>query len=164
MNRFTLVAGAFVLLSGAANAESAGCAAVLQAGQQAVTVQIHQEDTTIPGPAPVHSLTCLSDFFSGRGLDIFSSLPSFSSLVNDLEGKLCTAVQQAWQSAIGSAQCGLTVSSYNLGFGLPGGGNFCPSLNIGGGGTQLLGLSGGLGNNGSGGFYLRGHTSVPDGY
>lgn len=139
-----------------------GCAAVAQAAAQAVNAQIATEDRTIAAPQSVTGLTCLDDFFNGIGLDIFSNF-NMANLVQTLTGQLCAAVRNAWQNAIGSAECGLSVNGFNLGFGA-GGGTVCPALSIGGGGPNLLSTGVGYGA-GAGNFAtVPGHVQLPLGY
>ena len=147
----------------ASNGASQGCTALAQAGVDAATAQIAAEDQTIQAPQSVRSLTCLDSFFNGTGLDLLVNLTNFSSLIGSLEGQLCAAVTNAWRSTLGSAQCGLTVSGFNLGFGGLGGGSFCPRLNIGGDGSQLANLGVGYGG-GQTGFTVNGVQQLPSGY
>lgn len=149
----------------AANGASQGCATLAQAGADAATAQIAAEDQTIQAPQSVRNLTCLDSFFNGTGLDVLVNLANFGNLVGALQGQLCAAVTNAWRSTLGNAQCGLTVSGFNLGFGAGGlgGGNFCPRLHIGGNGSQLANIGIGAGG-GQTGFYLNGVQQLPSGY
>ena len=147
----------------AANNASQGCAALAQAGADAATAQIAAEDQTIQAPQSVRNLTCLDGFFNGTGLDVLVNLANFGNLVGAFQGQLCTAATNAWRSTLGNAQCGLTISGFNLGFGGLGGGNFCPRLNIGGNGSQLANLGVGYGN-GQTGYYVNGVQQLPSGY
>lgn len=146
-----------------ANGASQGCAALAQAGVDAATAQIAAEDQTIQPPQSVRGLTCLDGFFNGTGLDVLVNLANFGNLVGALQGQLCAAVTNAWRSTLGSAQCGLSVSGFDLGFGGLGGGNFCPRLNIGGNGSQLANFGVGTGGAQSG-FYVNGVQQLPSGY
>ena len=83
-------------------------------------------------------------------------------LLDAVQGQLCAAVNQAWQSALGSAQCGLTVSGFNLGFGGFGGGVMCPRLSFGGGGPPIGSI--GTGANTTGSLYVNGSPLPPSGY
>lgn len=147
-----------------AQGASQGCAALAQAGVDAATAQIAAEERTIQAPQSVRGLTCLDGFFNGTGLDVLVNLADFGNLVGTLRGQLCAAVTNAWRSTLGSVQCGLTVSGFDLGFGGLGlgGGTFCPRLNIGGNGSQLINL--GVGTGGQSGFYLNGVQQLPSGY
>ena len=161
--------GAAVSVPLQALAQSPGCAALIQAGADAVAAQTAAEDRVLRQPRSVRELTCLDDFFSGGGLNILTNMTDFSSLMSNLGGQFCAAVRNVWQSEIGSAQCGLTVSGFDLGFGRGGGGGaFCPSLNIGGGGSALFNAgasaSGGVGRGTGSGVYVNGRQQLPAGY
>jgi hypothetical protein len=118
-----------------ANAAAAGMAATIQADNQ-----------TITQPQSVVNLSCLGDFFNGTGLNLVTNFLDPTALLNSVEGKICQAAQSAWQSAIGSIQCGLTVTGFNMGgFGGLGGGSFCPTLSFGGGGPPIGTMSLGTG-------------------
>lgn len=146
-----------------ANGASQGCAALAQAGVDAATAQIAAEDQTIQPPQSVRGLTCLDGFFNGTGLDVLVNFANFGNLVGAIQGQLCAAVTNAWRSTLGNAQCGLSVSGFDLGFGGLGGGNFCPRLNIGGNGSQLANF--GVGTRGAQtGFYVNGVQQLPSGY
>ncbi len=145
-----------------ANGASQGCAALAQAGVDAATAQIAAEDQTIQPPQSVRGLTCLDGFFNGTGLDVLVNFANFGNLIGAIQGQLCAAVTNAWRSTLGNAQCGLTVSGFDLGFGGLGGGSFCPRLNIGGNGSQLANF--GVGTGGQTGFYVNGVQQLPSGY
>lgn len=149
------------VLAQTANGASQGCAALAQAGVDAATAQIAVEDQTIQAPQSVRNLTCLDGFFNGTGLDVLVNLANFGNLVGALRGQLCAAATNAWRSTLGGAQCGLSISGFNLGFGGLGGGNFCPRLNIGGNGSQLANIGMGAGQTG---FYVNGVQQLPSGY
>ena len=136
-----------------ANAAAAGMAATIQADNQSITQ-----------PQSVTNLSCLGNFFNGTGLNLITNLLDPTALLNSVEGKICQAAQSAWQSAIGSIQCGLTVTGFNLGFGGLGSGNFCPKLSFGGGGTPIGTMSIGTGTNGQSGLYISGQGMPPSGY
>jgi len=146
-----------------ANGASQGCAALAQAGVDAATAQIVTEDQTIQPPQSVRGLTCLDGFFNGTGLDVLVNFANFGNLVGAIQGQLCAAVNNAWRSTLGNAQCGLSVSGFDLGFGGLGGGSFCPRLNIGGNGSQLANFGVGTGGAQTG-FYLNGVQQLPSGY
>ena len=142
---------------------SAGCATIVQAGIDGAAARIQADDTSIPAPQSVTSLTCLDNFFSGSGLNVITSLLDPTALLNSIKGQLCNAVKSAWQSAIGSSQCGLTVSGFNLGFGGFGGGTMCPRLSFGGGGPTIGSITTGQYSGGSG-LYINGQGTPPTGY
>lgn len=145
-----------------ANGASQGCAALAQAGVDAATAQIAAEDQTIQPPQSVRGLTCLDGFFNGTGLDVLVNFANPGNLIGAIRGQLCAAVTNAWRSTLGTVQCGLSVSGFDLGFGNLGGGSFCPRLNIGGNGSQLANF--GVGTGGQTGFYLNGMQQLPSGY
>ena len=142
---------------------SAGCAAITQAAANGMQARIAADDQSINPPKSVTSLTCLSNFFNGVGLNLVTNLLDPTTLLQDVEGQICNTVQSTWSSLLGSAQCGLTLSGFNLGFfGGLGGGSFCPGLSFGGGGPQIGTI--GIGGNGSGGMYVNGSGTGPTGY
>jgi len=145
------------------NGASQSCAALAQAGVDAATAQIVTEDQTIQPPQSVRGLTCLDGFFNGTGLDVLVNFANFGNLVGAIQGQLCAAVTNAWRSTLGTAQCGLSVSGFDLGFGNLGGGSFCPRLNIGGNGSQLANFGVGTGGAQTG-FYVNGVQQLPSGY
>ena len=142
-----------------ARAQSADCAALIQAGQDAVVEQIRLEETTIKQPTSVRDLTCLGNFFGG-GLNLLTSLTDFGALANQFSGQICSAIRSAWDATLGSVNCGLMVTGPQLGFGMPGGGNLCGRLNIGGGGNVLANFGVGAG----GGTYAAPLVPRPAGY
>lgn len=142
---------------------SAGCATIVQAAVDGAAARIQADDSSIQAPQSVTSLTCLDNFFSGSGLNVITSLLDPTTLLNSIKGQLCNAVKSAWQSAIGSAQCGLTVTGFNLGFGGFGGGTMCPRLSFGGGGPTIGSISAGQYSGGSG-LYINGQGTAPTGY
>ena len=154
----SMAAGLFLLTTTAAYAQSAGCSALMQAGADAISGQIALEDGTIKQPQSVRSLSCLGDFF-GNGLNLLASLTDVSALVNGMAGQLCSALKSAWDAQLGAANCGLTVTGINFGFGGLGGGSFCPKLTIGGGGAVL-----GQFGTGGGGTYVPSYSQRPTGY
>ncbi|MBV8456923.1 MAG: hypothetical protein JO122_09950 [Acetobacteraceae bacterium] len=147
-----------------ASAQSPGCTALVQSASQALNAQLAYDSNAVKQPTSVRDLTCLDGFFNGVGLNLFSSMTDFASLLDSLGGRLCSALKSAWNSEVGSLRCGLTVTGFDLGFGGLGGGNLCPTLSIGGGGASLgsVGLSS-AGNTG-GGYYLNTQIQAPTGF
>lgn len=144
---------------------SVGCAALAQAAANGMTARMAADQNTISQPKSVTSLTCLNNFFNGVGLNLVTNLLNPSTLLQQVEGQICSAVQSTWNSWLGSAQCGLTVTGFNLGFGGLGGGLSCPKLTFGGGGPPITTLGLGAGTNGSGsGLYITGNAMYPTGY
>jgi hypothetical protein len=129
--------------------------------------RIAADDKDIAPPQTVKSLTCLDNILKGVGLNVVVNLLDPSNLFNAIEGQLCNAVTNAWKKALGGAQCGITLSGFNLGAfnfgGSLGGGLSCPKLSFGGGGppTGYIGI-GGAG--GSGSLYVNGSGRAPTGY
>jgi len=140
---------------------STGCAAITQAGVNGLNARIQADDSNISAPQSVTSLTCLDNFFNGVGLNLVTNLLSPANLLQAVEGKICNLVQQTWNSLLGKVQCGLTVSSFNLGFGGIGGGLSCPKLSFGGGGPPIATISIGTGSTGSG-LYIQRHRHLAD--
>lgn len=153
----SIAAGLFLLTTASAYAQSEGCTALMQAGADAISGQIALEDGTIKQPTSVRSLSCLGDFF-GNGLNLLSSVADIGALVNGMAGQFCATLKSAWDAQLGAANCGLTVTGINFGFGL-GGGNFCGKLTIGGGGATL-----GQFGTGGGGTYVPSYSQQPTGY
>jgi hypothetical protein len=142
---------------------STGCTALAQAAASGMAATIQADNQSITQPPSVTQLSCLDNFFNGTGLNVITNLLDPTTLLNSVEGKICSAVQGAWQSTIGSLQCGLTVTGFNMGgFGGLGGGNFCPTLAFGGGGGPIGTI--GVGANGNGGLYINGQGQIPSGY
>ena len=144
---------------------SAGCAVLVQAAANGMTARMAADQDTIQQPKSVTSLTCLGNFFNGVGLNLVTNLLNPTSLLQSVEGALCNAVTQTWNSWLGKVQCGLTVTGFDLGFGGLGGGLSCPSLSFGGGGPPMATIGLGVGTSGSGsGLYINGNGMAPTGY
>lgn len=158
-----------LLSSGAVEAQtssttgSAGCAAITQAAATGAANRIAADGKTIQQPQSVTNLTCLNGIFNANGLNLVTNLLNPQTLLNQIEGQICQAVKQEWNSLIGSATCGLTITGFNLGFGGLGGGLSCPKLTFGGGGPPLATFGIGNGSNG-GGLYINGNGQPPTGY
>lgn len=163
-----LLAAAFAAawpLAAARADDGAGCTVLAQASAAGLAARIQADDQTIKQPRSVTTLSCLDNFFNGVGLNVLTNLLDPGSLLNSVEGKICAMATSAWQNAIGSVQCGITITGFNVGFGSLGGGTFCPKLTFGGGGAAIgsIGTSLGGGNNMSG-LYLSGSGRAPTGY
>ena len=143
--------------------DGAGCTILAQAAASGLAARIAADDQTIKPPQSVTTLSCLDNFFNGAGLNVLTNLLDPTALLNSVEGKICAYAASAWESAIGGAQCGLTVNGFNVGFGGLGGGSFCPKLSFGGGGPQIgnIGITEGTGGSG---VYLNGTGLPPTGY
>jgi hypothetical protein len=107
--------------------------------------------------------SCLDNFFNGTGLNLVTNLLNPTNLLQAVEGQICNALKQEWNSLLGSAQCGLTITGFNLGFGGLGGGLSCPKLTFGGGGPPIATIGIGAGGAGSG-LYINGSGTLPTGY
>lgn len=147
---------------------SAGaCGTLYQQAASAVAARIAADDKDIAPPQTVKSLTCLDNILKGVGLNVVVNLLDPTTLFNSIEGQLCDAVTSAWKKALGSAQCGITLSGFNLGAfnfgGSLGGGLSCPKLSFGGGGPAI-GYIGIGGAGGSGSLYVNGFGRAPTGY
>jgi hypothetical protein len=144
---------------------SQACATIVQAAANGMAARISADDASINPPQSVTKLSCLQNFFNGVGLNVITNLLDPSTLLQAVEGQLCQAVNSAWQSALGSAQCGLTVTGFNMGFGLGlGGGTMCPKLSFGGGGPPIGSVSTGFNTQNGLGLYMNGAPSAPTGY
>jgi len=140
---------------------STGCASITQAAANGLSARIAADDTSINPPMSVTNLTCLDSFFNGIGLNIITSLLDPATLLQAVEGQICNLLQSTWRQLIGSAQCGITLTGFNLGFNL-GSGLSCPKLTFGGGGPPIGSLGIGLGS--GGGLYINGQGMPPSGY
>lgn len=146
--------------------ETAACTTLAQAAADGLAARIAADDQTIKPPQSVITLSCLNNFFSGTGLNVITNLLNPGSLLASVQGQICSAVQSTWQSVIGSAQCGLTVTGFNVGFGGLGlgAGIMCPRLSFGGGGSSIGSIGTGLGGNAQTGQFLTGTGLPPTGY
>ena len=143
---------------------SANCTAIVQAAAGEIEARIAADDQTINPPQSVFNLTCLSNFFNGIGLNVVTNLLNPGNLLTAVEGQLCSVINQAWQSTLGSAQCGLTITGFNLGFGGLGGGLMCPKLSFGGGGPPITSFGLGASTTNGGGLSINGTATPPTGY
>lgn len=137
---------------------SSQCAPLAQAAAAGLAARIQADDQTINPPKSVTTLSCLSNFFNGVGLNVITNTLDPSSLLQSVEGQICSAVQSTWRSLLGSTQCGLTVTGFNIGFGGLGGGTFCPKLSFGGSGPPLGSIGTSVGPS------LPGQGNPPTGY
>lgn len=142
---------------------SQGCAALVQAAAQGASAQIAADNKTIQAPQSVTQLSCLGNFFNGVGLNVITNFLNPMNLLKSVEGQICDAATQAYQSAIGTAQCGINITGFNMGFGMPGFGSYCPSLSFGGGGPSLGSVGTGT-SGGNTGLYINGNAITPSGY
>jgi hypothetical protein len=146
-------------------AGSAGCTVITQAAADGIAGRIQADDSAIRQPMSVKNLTCLDKFFNGFGLNLITNILDPTTLLNNVEGKICSLVSSTLSSLTGAAQCGLTITGFNLGFGGFGGGGFCPKLSFGGGGpTWGTFGTGTTANGGGGGFTVNGAAIPPTGY
>lgn len=145
---------------------SQGCAELSQAAAAGIAARIEADDQAIPQPESVMSLTCLDNFFNGSGLNVmmsqFDPATMLTAAASRVLQQVCAAARASWNAAIGSIQCGLTVTGWGIGFGSLTGGNFCPRLSFGGGGPALGSAS--LSSGATNGFYVNGSPAVPVGY
>jgi hypothetical protein len=151
--------------TGGTTTGSTGCATITQAAVNGMNARIQADDSNINPPQSVTSLTCLDNFFNGVGLNLITNLLNPLNLLQAVEGKICSLVQQSWNSLLGQVQCGLTITGFNLGFGGLGGGLSCPRLSFGGGGPAIATIGLGLSAGSSGvGLYINGAGTAPTGY
>ena len=151
---------------GATSTGSVGCTALVQAAANGTNARVGADDTRINQPQSVVNLSCLDNFFNGVGLNLVTNLLNPTTLLQQVQGRICSMVQNAWTSALGQVQCGITLTGFNIGFmGGFGGGLSCPRLSFGGGGPPIGSIGLGVGNGGSGGgIYIGGNGLVPTGY
>jgi len=147
----------------AADTGSANCTLITQAAADGITSRIQADNRDIAAPQSITTLSCLDGFFSGTGLNVITNLLDPTNLLTSVEGRICNMATQAWNSMIGSLQCGLTVTGFDLGFGGFGGGAFCPKLTFGGGGPSW-GTFGVGGSASGGGVIVNGTSLAPTGY
>jgi hypothetical protein len=98
---------------------SVGCAAITQAAANGLTAWVGADDQSINPPMSVTSMTCLTNFFNGTGLNLVTNLLNPGTLLQAVEGQICALVKSEWNQLVGSAQCGLTLTGFNFGFGEP---------------------------------------------
>ena len=161
----TLLPAAAMAQTATGTTGSQSCATIVQAAANGVSARVSADDASINPPQSVTKLSCLQNFFNGVGLNVITNLLNPTSLLQAIEGQLCQAVNTAWQRALGSAQCGLTVTGFYMGFGLGlGGGTMCPKLSFGGGGPPIGSLSTGYNTQQGFGLYMNGAPKAPTGY
>ena len=141
---------------------SVGCTAITQAAANGLTARVGADDQSVNPPLSVTSMTCLSNFFNGTGLNVVTNLLNPQNLLNAVEMQICNLVKSEWTSLVGRAQCGLTLTGFNFGFGGLGGGLSCPRLSFGGGGPPIGSI--GLGVGSGSGLYIHGQGMAPSGY
>jgi hypothetical protein len=141
---------------------SVGCAAITQAAANGLTARVGADDQSINPPMSVTSMTCLTSFFSGTGLNLVTNLLNPGTLLQAVEGQICALVKSEWNQLVGSAQCGLTLTGFNFSFGGLGGGLSCPKLTFGGGGPPIGSIGPGVGS--GSGLYIKGTGMAPSGY
>ena len=90
---------------------STGCTTITQAAANGLAARIQADDNDINPPKSVTQLTCLTNFFNGSGLDLISTLLDPTTLLTTVEGKICSLVQQTWNSLLGKVQCGRTIKA-----------------------------------------------------
>lgn len=150
--------------SQANSGSTTGCADLAQAASNGIAAEVAANAQIVKAPQSVTQLSCLSSFLQGKGLDVITNLLNPADLLNSIEGKMCQAAQSAYSNAIGSAQCGITLTGFNLGgFGISGFGNFCPQLSLGGGGPDWASIGGSL-SGGQSSLYMNGTPITPSGY
>src|ERR1700727_584152 len=153
LTRTLLVAGAlaFVWPAIAQTPGSKTSTTITQSAANAATSRVNADDTDIPKPQTVKNFTCLDKFFNGTGLNVVANLLNPTALLNSIESQICNKLTQVWSQTIGKAQCGITLTGFQMGFlggSTLGGGLSCPKISIGGGGPPLMSIRVGPTNSG----------------
>ena len=78
--------------------DGAGCTVLAQAAASGLAARIAADDQTIKPPQSVTTLSCLNNFFNGIGLNVLTNLLDPTSLLNSVEGKICSYATSAWQA------------------------------------------------------------------
>ena len=160
-----LIPAAAFSQTAATTSGSQACATIVQAAADGLNARIVADQTTIKPPTSVTKLSCLNNFFNGTGLNLITNLLNPTSLLQSVEGQICNQVNAAWQSVVGSAQCGLTITGFNMGFGLGlGSGLMCPKLSFGGGGPTLGSAYTNYSTGNGFGLLMNGNPTTPTGY
>jgi hypothetical protein len=144
---------------------SESCTTLIQSAANAATSRVSADDTDIPKPQSVKTFTCLDKFFNGAGLNVVVNLLNPTTLLNAVEGAICNKLTSIWNSTIGKAQCGITLTGFKMGFlggSTLGGGLSCPKISIGGGGPTIMSI--GVGSTNSGKISITGNAVAPTGY
>ncbi len=122
---------------------SESCTTLIQSAANAASSRVSADDTDIPKPQSVKNFTCLDKFFNGTGLNVVVNLLNPTTLLNAVESEICNKLTSIWQSTIGKAQCGITLTGFKMGFlggSTLGGGLSCPKISIGGGGPTIMSI------------------------
>jgi hypothetical protein len=140
------------------------CTEITDAATQEALERMQANDAYETQPDSVKSLSCFDNLFNMPGLNMITNILDPAAFLNSLTNQICNALKYSWDSTIGSAQCGLSLTGFNLGFsGLGGTGLMCPSLSFGGGGPPLASIGGGW-NAGHSGFIVTSNAQLPSGY
>jgi hypothetical protein len=164
----TLVVAGVLALASPAYADATGsesCTTLVQSAANAASSRVNADDTDIPKPQSVKNFTCLDKFFNGEGLNVVANILNPTNLLNAIETQICNKLTQIWQSTLGKAQCGITLTGFKMGFlggGTLGGGLSCPKISIGGGGPTIMSI--GVGGGNSGKIPVSGSAVAPTGY
>src|SRR6202034_2231445 len=162
--RTLLVASALASVSPAIaqTTGSEACTTITQSAANAAASRVSADDTDIPKPQSVKNFTCLDNFFKGAGLNVVANLLNPQTLLSSIESQICNKLTQVWSQTIGKAQCGITLTSFNMGFlggSTLGGGLSCPKISIGGGGPTIMSI--GAGSTHSGKISTTGNAAAP---
>ena len=137
---------------------SESCTTLIQSAANAASSRVSADDTDIPKPQSVKNFTCLDKFFNGTGLNVVVNLLNPTNLLNAVESEICNKLTSIWQSTIGKAQCGITLTGFKMGFlggSTLGGGLSCPKISIGGGGPTIMSIGVGSANSGKISIYRQ---------
>ena len=154
--RTLLVASALAFVSPAIaqTTGSEACTTITQSAANAATSRVSADDTDIPKPQSVKNFTCLDNFFKGAGLNVVANLLNPTNLLNSIESQICNKLTQVWSQTIGKAQCGITLTGFQMGF--------LGGSSLGGGGPTIMSIGVGPGNSGK--LTVTGNAVAPTGY
>ena len=153
----TLLIAAALAAASPALAQTTGsesCTTLIQSAANAATSRVSADDTDIPKPQSVKNFTCLDKFFNGTGLNVVINLLNPTNLLNAVESEICNKLTSIWQSTIGKAQCGITLTGFRMGF--------LGGSTLGGGGPTIMSI--GVGSANSGKISISGNAVAPTGY
>ena len=118
-----------------------------------------------PKTAERQELHLPRQFLQRRGFERRRQPPQPDDPLELLESQICNKLTQVWSQTIGKAQCGITLTGFQMGFlggSTLGGGLSCPKISFGGGGPTIMSI--GVGPTNSGKLTVTGNAVAPTGY